>query len=118
MIPFSKTVLPISKNFAAEDKPMYQLLRNTSCKSEFVPIKGHTVNHILCKSFLSRDSISVVSPVDVVNVNIKFTPLLLHVHVVESHFRPLTNNFHSKHSISSKCLQFYILEIDFLNIHF
>ena len=109
--PFSKTYLPISKNFAPEDKPVLQLLRNTSCKSEFVPIKRNTVNHVLCKYFLSRDSISVVSQIDVVNVNVKFTPLLSRVHVVKSHSRPLhvclksTNNFHHKHSISSKCLQ-------------
>ena len=64
-------------------------LRSTSCKSEFVPIKRHTVNHVSCKSFLSRDSISVVSPIDVVNVNVKFTPLLSRVHIVKSHFRPL-----------------------------
>ena len=87
--PFSKTVLPISKNFAPEDKPVCQWLRNTSCKSEFVPIKWHTVNHVLCKSFLPRDSISVVSPVNAVNVNVKFTALCSHVHVVKSLFRPL-----------------------------
>ena len=67
---FSKTVLRMFKNFAPEDKPVCQLLHNTSCKSEFVPIKWHTGNHVLCKSFLSRDPISVVSPVDVVNVNV------------------------------------------------
>ena len=75
VIPFSKTVLPICKNFVPEDKNVCQLLRNISSKSEFVPIKRHTVNHVLCKSFLSRDPISLVSPVDVVNVNVKFTPL-------------------------------------------
>ena len=67
---------------------MCQLLRNTSFKSEFVPIKRHTFNHVLCKS-LSRDPISVVSPVDVINVNAKFTPLRSRVHLVKSHFRPL-----------------------------
>ena len=67
---FRKTVLPISKNFPPVDKPVCQLLRNTSCKSEFVLIKRHTVDHVLWKSFLSRDPISVVSPVDVVNVNV------------------------------------------------
>ena len=86
--PFLKTVLPISKNFAPEDKQLCQLLRNT-CKSEFVSIKRHTVNHVLCKSFFSRDLISVVSQADVVNVNAKFTPLRSRVHVVKSHFRPL-----------------------------
>ena len=89
MTTFSKTVLPISKNFAPEDKPVYQLLRNTSCKSEFLPIKRHTVNHISCKSFLSRDRISVVPPVDVANVNVKFTPLSSCVLVVKSQSRPL-----------------------------
>ena len=89
MTTFSKTVLPISKNFAPEDKPVYQLLRNTSCKSEFLPIKKHTVNHISCKSFLSRDRISVVPPVDIANVNVKFTPLSSCVLVVKSQSRPL-----------------------------
>ena len=60
--PVSKTVLPVSKNLTPEDKPVCQLLRNTSCKSEFAPIKRHTVNHVLCKYFLSLDPISVVSP--------------------------------------------------------
>ena len=69
---FLKTVLPISKNFAPEVKPLCQLLRNT-CKSEFDSIKRHTV----------------VSPADVVNVNAKFTPLRSRVHVVKYHFRPL-----------------------------
>ena len=86
--PFLKNVLPISKNFAPEDKSVCQLLRNT-CMSEFVLIKRHTVNHVLCKSFLARDPISVVSPVDVVNVNAKFTLLRSRVHVVKSHFHPL-----------------------------
>ena len=54
MTQFRKTVLTISKNFPPEDKPVCQLLRNTSS----------------CKSFFSRDPISVVSPVDVVNVNV------------------------------------------------
>ena len=104
-------LFPISKNLAPEDKPVCQLQRKTSCKSEFAPIKMHTVNHVLCKSFLSLDPISVVSPVDVVNFNAKLTPLRSHVHVVKSHFRPLhvclksTSNFHRQHSISSKCLQ-------------
>ena len=49
--PFSKTVLPISKNFVPEDKTVCQWLRNTSCKSEFVPIKRHTVNHVSCFMF-------------------------------------------------------------------
>ena len=104
-------LFPISKNLAPEDKPVCQLQRKTSCKSEFAPIKMHTVNHVLCKSFLSLDPISVVSPVNVVNVNANFTLLRSQVHVVISHFRPLrvclksTNNFHRKHSISSKCLQ-------------
>ena len=79
--PFSKTV---SKNFVPEDKPVCQLLRNTSCKPEFVPIKRQTVNHVLYKSFLS-----VVSPVDVANVNVKLTPLRSRSHVVESLFRLL-----------------------------
>ena len=82
---FSKIVLRISKNFAPQDKPAYQLLRNTPCKSEFVSIKRHTVNRVLCKSFLSRDPIFVVSPVDVVNINVKFTLLCSRVHVVKSH---------------------------------
>ena len=68
---------------------MCQLLRNTSCNSEFAPIKRHVVNHVLCKSFLSLDPISVVFPVDIVNVNAKFTSLRSRVHVVKSHFRPL-----------------------------
>ena len=89
MTPFSKTVFPISKNFASVDKPVRQLLRNRSCKSEFAPIKRHTVNHVLCKSFWSRDPISFILPVDVVNVNVKFNPLRSHVHVVKSHFCPL-----------------------------
>ena len=38
---------------------------------------------------MSRHSISVVSPIDVVNVNIKFTPLLSPLSVVKSHFCPL-----------------------------
>ena len=63
--PFSKTLLPLSKNFVPEDKPVCQLLHNTSCKSEYALIKRHTVNHVLCKSFLSHDPISLVSPVDV-----------------------------------------------------
>ena len=87
--PFSRTVLPISKNLAPEDKPVCQLLRNTSCNSEFAPIKRHVVNHVLCKSFLSLDPISVVFPVDIVNVNAKFTSLRSRVHVVKSQFRPL-----------------------------
>ena len=78
--PFSKTVLPISKKFVPDNKPVCQLLRNTSCKSEFVTIKRH---------FLSSDPIPVVSPVDVVNVNVKFTPLRSRVHVVKFLFRPL-----------------------------
>ena len=57
---FLKTYLPISKNFAPEDKSVLQLLRKTSCKSEFVPIKWHNVNHVLFKSFLLRDSISLI----------------------------------------------------------
>ena len=87
--PFSKTVLSIPKNFAPEDKLVCQLLCNTSCKSEFVPVKRHTVNHVLCKSFLSLDFISVVSPVDVVNVSVKFTPLRSRFHVVKCIFHPL-----------------------------
>ena len=90
MTPFSNTFLPISKNFAPEDKPVCQLLRNTSSKPEFVSIKRYTVNYVLCKSFLSRDPISVVSPADVVNVNVKFTPLRSRVLVVKSYFRPLS----------------------------
>ena len=43
---FSKTVLPISKNAVPQDKPVCQLLRNISCKSEIAPIKRHTVNHV------------------------------------------------------------------------
>ena len=82
-------LFPISKNLAPEDKPVCQLQRKTSCKSEFAPIKMHTVNHVLCKSFLSLDPISVVSPVNVVNVNANFTLLRSQVHVVISHFRPL-----------------------------
>ena len=49
----------ISKNVAPEDKPACQLIRNT-CNSELVPIKRHTVNHVLHQSFLPRDPISVV----------------------------------------------------------
>ena len=75
MIPFSKTVFPTSKNLAPEDKPICQLLRNTSCKSEFAPIKRHTLNHFLCQSFLSLDLISAVSSVGVANVNANFSPL-------------------------------------------
>ena len=52
-------------------------------------VKRHTVNHALCESFLLSDPISVVSPVDAVNVNVKFTPLRSRVHVVKSLFRPL-----------------------------
>ena len=58
-------------------------LRSTSRKSEFVQIKRHNVNHVLCNSFLSQD------PIPVVNVNIKFTPLRLRVHVFKSFFRIL-----------------------------
>ena len=87
--PFSETLLPLSKNFVPEDKPVCQLLHNTSCKSEYALIKRHTVNHVLCKSFLSRDPISVVSPVDVANVNFKFTLLCSLVHVIKSLFCPL-----------------------------
>ena len=89
MTPFSRTVLPISKNVAPEDKPVCQLLRDTSSKSDFLPIKRHSAIHVLCKAFLSRDPISVVLPVDVVNINAKFTPLRSRVYVVKSHFRPL-----------------------------
>ena len=103
---FSKTVLPISKNFVPEDKPRCQLLHNTSCKSEFVLIKVHTLNHILYKSFLSPDPISVISLVDVVNVKVKFPPF---GEITLSSPACLciknTNNFNRKHSISSKCLQ-------------
>ena len=49
----------------------------------------YTVHHVLCKSFLSRDLIPVASPVDVVNVNVKFTPLRSRVHVDKSFFCPL-----------------------------
>ena len=66
--PFSMTVLPLSKNFV--NQPSGGVLwkrcsentqqRNTSC--EFVPIKVRNVNHLLCKSFLSRDVIPAVSP--------------------------------------------------------
>ena len=111
MTPFSKNVLPISKNVAPKDKPVRQSLRNTSCKPEFAPVKRHPVNHVLCKPFSSRDPLSFIVPVDVVNASIKFTPLRSHVHVVKSHFRSLrvclksTNNFLCKHSNSSKCLQ-------------
>ena len=66
--PFSMTVLPLSKNFV--NQPSGGVLwkrcsentqqRNTSC--EFVPIKVRNVNHVLCKSFLSRDVIPAVSP--------------------------------------------------------
>ena len=66
--PFSMTVLPLSKNFV--NQPSGDVLwkrcsentqqRNTSC--EFVPIKVRNVNHVLCKSFLSRDVIPAVSP--------------------------------------------------------
>ena len=65
---FSMTVLPLSKNFV--NQPSGGVLwkrcsentqqRNTSC--EFVPIKVRNVNHVLCKSFLSRDVIPAVSP--------------------------------------------------------
>ena len=85
----SKTVVPMFKNVAPEDRPVCQLLRNTSCQSEFFLINRHTFNHFLCKSFLSRDPISVLSPVDVVNVNVKFRPFRSPVHVVKSHFCPL-----------------------------
>ena len=87
--PFSKTVLPISKTLAPKGKPVCQLLRKPVCKSEYSPIKRHTVNHVLCKYFLSLDLISFVSPVHVVNPNAKFTPLRLRIHVVKSHFHPL-----------------------------
>ena len=66
--PFSMTVLPLSKNFV--NQPSGGVLwkrcsentqqRNTSC--EFVPIKVRNVNHVLYKSFLSRDVIPAVSP--------------------------------------------------------
>ena len=53
MTPFSKTVLLISKNFVpddkdiiADDKPVCRLLGSTSCRSEFVPVQRHTVNHV------------------------------------------------------------------------
>ena len=58
---FSETVLPIYRNIVPKDKPVCQLLRNTSCKSEFAPIKRHTVNHVICKSFLSRDPICCIN---------------------------------------------------------
>ena len=87
--PFLKTILPISKNFVPKNKPVCQLLRSTLCKSELVPIKRHTVNHALCKSFLSRYPIPVVESVVVVNVNVKFTLLRSRVHVVKSLFHPL-----------------------------
>ena len=89
MTPFSKTAFPTSKNLASEDKPVCQLLRNTSCKSEFAPIKRHTLNHFLCKSFLSLDPISAVSSVGVANVNANFSPLRSRAHVFKSHFFPL-----------------------------
>ena len=58
-------------------------------KSEFVPIKMHTVNHFLCKSFLLCHPIHLVSPVDIVNVNVKFIPLRSHVHKIKFLFCPL-----------------------------
>ena len=111
MTPFLKNVLPISKKVAPKDKLVRQSLRYASCKPEFAPVKRNTVNHVLCKPFSSRDPLYFIVPVDVVNANIKFTPLRSHVHVVKSHFRSLrvclksTNNFLCKRSNSSKCLQ-------------
>ena len=66
--PFSMTVLPLSKNFVNQPSggglwkrcSENTQQRNTSC--EFVPIKVRNVNHVLCKSFLSRDVIPAVSP--------------------------------------------------------
>ena len=57
MTPFSNTVLATCKNFAPEDKPVYRMLGNASCKLEFVTILRYAINHILCKSFLSHDPI-------------------------------------------------------------
>ena len=70
------------------------LLRTNLCASCYVT---HQVSLnllqlkdiLLCKYFLSLDPIFVVSPVDVVNVNAKFTPLCSGVHVVNSHLLPL-----------------------------
>ena len=86
--PFSKKVLPTSKSFAPEDKPVRQFLRNTSCKSEFVPIKRHTVNHILCKFFLPRDPIFLYHQLMYHQLYVKFTPLRPRVHVIKSHSLP------------------------------
>ena len=105
------TVFPTSKNFVPEDKLVCRLLRNTSCKPEFVPVKMHTVDQVLSPA---------VSPVDFVNVNVKFTPLWLRVYVVSTCLCSVyvvsflssaclrlksTNNFHPKHSTPSKCLR-------------
>ena len=85
---FSKTVFPISKIFVPEDKPVCQLPVTHHVSLILLRLKA-TVNHILCKFFLSCDPIPVVSPVDVVNVNVKFTPLRPRVHVFKYLFCPL-----------------------------
>ena len=84
----SNTALAITKNFVPVNKPVFRLLRNTSCKSEFFTNKIQSVNHLLYRYFLSGNPIPLVPLVDVVNFNVKFTPLHSCVHVVKSFFRP------------------------------
>ena len=86
---FSNTVLPAAMKFDPENKPVYQLLRYTSCQSELVLDKIQTFDHVLCKSFLTHDPIVVASPADAVNVIAKFAPLHSRVYVLKSLFRPL-----------------------------
>ena len=62
------------------------MLLNASCKSGLVLVKMYTVDHFLCKSFLSHDH-NDASPVDAINVKLKFTPLRSLVSVVQSPFR-------------------------------
>ena len=83
--PFSRTVLRCSlllrTNLCANCYVTHHLSLNLFRLKDILLI-------VLCKS-LSRDPISVVSPVDAINVNAKFTPLRSRVHLVKSHFRPM-----------------------------
>ena len=65
------------------------MLLNTPLKSESVPVKIHSVDQVLCKSILPHDPIPVASPIDVENLNVKFTPIRLPVFVVKCLLRPL-----------------------------
>ena len=81
LTPFSKNVRLICNNSVLEDKPVCRLLRNTSSKFDFFfPVKMDTFDHVLCKSFLSHDLMSIVAPVYVVNVSVKFMPLFTCLH--------------------------------------